>query len=105
LSDSANLIAFYDKEKLQVRLAYNWRDDFLAGVGQGQGTTTNPTHVKAYGQLDIGVTYYATENLTVYFSGLNITEETVHVYGLTERQVLQAVQGGPRYDLGIRYTL
>jgi len=105
LSDSANLIAFYDKEKLQVRLAYNWRDDFLAGVGQGQGTYTNPTHVKAYGQLDVGVTYYATENLTVYFSGLNITEETVHVYGLTERQVLQAVQGGPRYDLGIRYTL
>ena len=105
LSDSANLIAFYDKEQLQVRVAYNWRDDFLAGVGQGQGTLTNPTHVKAYGQLDVGVTYNATENLTIYFSGLNITEETVHVYGLTESQVLQAVQGGPRYDLGIRYTL
>ena len=28
LSDSANFIAFYDKEQLQVRLAYNWRDDF-----------------------------------------------------------------------------
>ncbi len=105
LSDSANLIAFYDKEQLQVRVAYNWRDDFLAGVGQGQGTLTNPTNVKAYGQLDVGVTYNATENLTIYFSGLNITEETVHVYGLTESQVLQAVQGGPRYDLGIRYTL
>ena len=93
------------RDRLQVRLAYNWRDDFLAGVGQGQGTLTNPTHVKAYGQLDVGVTYNATENLTIYFSGLNITEETVHVYGLTESQVLQAVQGGPRYDLGIRYTL
>ena len=37
LSDSANLIGIYEKEGLSVRLAYNWRDDFLAGVGQGQG--------------------------------------------------------------------
>ena len=104
LSDSANLIGYYDKNGIQVRLAYNWRDDFLAGVGQGQGTTTNPTNVEAYGQLDIGITYEATENLTVYFSGQNVTESTVHVYGLTKDQVLQAVQGGARYDLGVRYT-
>ena len=105
LSDSANLIAFYDKNDLQVRLAYNWRDDFLAGAGQGQGTNTNPTNVEAYGQLDLGITYRATEKLTVYFSGLNLTEETVHVYGLTKDQVLQAVQGGPRYDIGLRYQI
>ncbi|MDC0464247.1 TonB-dependent receptor [Pseudomonadales bacterium] len=104
LSDSANLIGYYDKNGIQVRLAYNWRDDFLAGAGQGQGTNTNPTNVEAYGQLDLGITYEASENLTVYFSGQNITNETVHVYGLTKRQVLQAVQGGPRYDIGIRYT-
>jgi len=104
LSDSANLIAFYDGEDLQIRLAYNWRDSFLAGVGQGQGTLTNPTNVEAYGQLDLGATYYYNDNLTFYFSGLNITNETNHVYGLTERQVLQAVQGGPRYDFGARYN-
>ena len=104
LSDSANLIGFYDGEALQVRLAYNWRDDFLAGTGQGQGTLTNPTYVKDYGQLDLGVTYYFNDNLSLFFSGLNITNETTHIYGLTERQVLQAVQGGSRYDFGLRYT-
>ena len=104
LSDSANLIAYYDSEDLQIRLAYNWRDDFLAGAGQGQGTFTNPTNVEAYGQWDLNVTYYYNDNLTLYFSGLNITEETRHVYGLTKRQVLQAVQGGPRYDFGLRYN-
>jgi len=104
LSDSANLIAFYDGEDLQIRLAYNWRDSFLAGVGQGQGTLTNPTNVEAYGQLDLGATYYYNDNLTFYFSGLNITNETNHVYGLSESQVLQAVQGGPRYDFGARYN-
>jgi TonB-dependent receptor len=104
LSDSANLIGFYDGEQLQVRVAYNWRDDFLAGAGQGQGTLTNPTNVEAYGQWDLGATYYYNDNLTFYFSGLNLTEETRHVYGLTKQQVLQAVQGGPRYDFGLRYN-
>ncbi len=104
LSDSANFIGFYDGEDLQVRLAYNWRDNFLAGAGQGQGTLTNPTNVEAYGQWDLGVTYYYNDNLTFYFSGLNLTEETRHIYGLTELQVLQAVQGGPRYDFGLRYN-
>ena len=104
LSDSANLIGFYDGEDLQVRLAYNWRDDFLAGAGQGQGTLTNPTNVEAYGQWDLGVTYHYSDNLTLHFSGLNLTEETRHVYGLTKQQVLQAVQGGSRYDFGLRYN-
>jgi TonB-dependent receptor len=104
LSDSANFIGFYDGENVQIRVAYNWRDAFLAGVGQGQGTLTNPTNVEAYGQWDVGVTYYWNDNLTFYFSGLNLTNETRHVYGLTERQVLQAVQLGPRYDFGLRYN-
>jgi TonB-dependent receptor len=104
LSDSANLIGFYDGEDLQVRLAYNWRDNFLAGIGQGQGTTTNPTNVEEYGQLDLSVTYYFNDNLTLYFNGLNITNETRHVYSLVERQVLQAVQTGERWDIGFRYN-
>jgi TonB-dependent receptor len=104
LSDSANFIGFYDGEKLQVRLAYNWRDDFLAGIGQAEGTRTNPQFVEAYGQLDLGVTYLFNDNATFYFSGLNLTNETTHVYSLTKRQVLQAVQTGPRFDVGFRYT-
>ena len=104
LSDSANFIGFYDGEDLQVRIAYNWRDDFIAGVGQGEGTRTNPTNVEAYGQWDLGVTYYWNDNLTFYFSGLNLTEETRHVYSLVKSQVLQAVLGGPRYDFGLRYN-
>jgi TonB-dependent receptor len=104
LSDSANLIGFYDGEKLQVRLAYNWRDDFLSGVGQEEGTRTNPTNVKEFGQWDLSVTYNYNDNLTFYFSGLNLTEETGQIYGLTESQVLQAIQGGSRYDFAFRYN-
>jgi TonB-dependent receptor len=104
LSDSANFIGFYDGEKLQVRAAYNWRDDFLSGIGQAEGTRTNPQFVEAYGQWDLSVTYHLTDNATLYFSGLNLTNETTHVYSLTKAQVLQAVQTGPRYDFGFRYN-
>ncbi len=104
LSDSANFIGFYDGEDLQVRFAYNWRDDFLAGVGQGQGTTTNPTNTESYGQLDMSITYYYNDNLTLYLNGLNITNETLHLYSLNKNQVLQAIQTGERWDIGFRYN-
>ncbi|MDB4261078.1 TonB-dependent receptor [Porticoccaceae bacterium] len=104
LSDSANLVAFYDKDGLQARLAYNWRDEFLAGVGQGAGTTSNPTNIEAYGQLDISASYDYSDNLTIFFAGLNVLEETYNVYGRDELQVLQAGQTGARYDIGVRYS-
>jgi len=104
LSDSANLVAFYDKDGLQARLAYNWRDEFLAGVGQAAGTTSNPTNIEAYGQLDISASYDYSDNLTIFFAGLNVLEETYNVYGRDELQVLQAGQTGARYDIGVRYS-
>ena len=104
LSDSANLVAFYDKDGLQARLAYNWRDAFLAGVGQGAGTYSNPTNVEAFGQLDISASYDYSDNLTIFFAGINVLEETFNVYGRDEMQVLQAGQTGARYDIGVRYS-
>ena len=104
LSDSANLVAFYDKDGLQARLAYNWRDTYLAGVGQGAGTYTNPTNVEAYGQLDISASYDYNDNLTIFFAGLNVLEETYNVYGRDKLQVLQVGQTGARYDIGVRYS-
>ena len=105
LSDSANLIGFYDKGGFQARFAYNWRDKFLAGIGQGQGSTAiNPTNVRAYGQLDISASYEVNDNLTVFMDGINVTESDFRVYGREELQVLQAGQTGARYNLGVRYT-
>ncbi|MGB2040968.1 MAG: TonB-dependent receptor [Porticoccaceae bacterium] len=105
LSDSANLIGFYDKGGFQARFAYNWRDKFLAGIGQGQGSSAiNPTNIRAYGQLDISASYEVNENLTVFLDGINVTESDFRVYGREELQVLQAGQTGARYNLGVRYT-
>jgi outer membrane receptor protein involved in Fe transport len=104
LSDSANLIAFYDKDKFEMRVAYNWRDNFLAGVGQDQGRFTNPQNVRGYSQIDISANYQYSENIRVFFAGINIGESTYRVYSRQAHQVLQMGQTGARYDFGITYN-
>ncbi|MYJ76149.1 MAG: TonB-dependent receptor [Gammaproteobacteria bacterium] len=105
LSDSANLIAFYDKDGISVRLAYNWRDDFLAGTGQNNVGAGPPTHVAAYQQVDLSASYWINDSMQVYVDMLNVTDETTHVYGRDRLQTLFAGQSGPRYNIGFRYKL
>ena len=103
LSDSANLVAFYDKDKLEARIAYNWRDGFLNGIGQEQGTNQNPTNVRSYGQIDLSANYKYSDNITIFFAGINVGESTYRVYGREIHQVLQMGQTGARYDFGMTY--
>lgn len=114
LSESANLIAFYDKDGMSLRFAYNWRDDFFGGNGQDQGAVydskgrtigANPSYTAAYGQLDMSASYEVNDNLTLFMDGLNITDSYNRGYGREEMQVLGVTQTGPRYTLGFRYSL
>jgi len=105
LSDSANLIAYYDRNDISVRIAYNWRDDFLSGTGQDNVGAGPPTHVAAYQQVDMSASYWFNENMQVYLDILNLTDETTHVYGRDRLQTLFAARSGPRYNIGFRYKL
>ena len=102
LSDSANVVAFYDKNKWQVRAAYNWRDEFLNGIGGG-GTPANPNWTEAYGQLDAIVSYEVNDNLVLSLEGINLTDETQRIHARHENMVRFATQTGPRYMFGVRY--
>ena len=103
LSDSANLIGFYENEKIQARIAYNWRDDFFNGVAGASSGTPGPVNVESYGQWDMSASYDVSENLTVFIEGINLTEETTRSFGRDSRQVIQAAQTGARYNFGVRY--
>ena len=105
LSDSANLQTFYEKDGLSVKLTYAWRDSYLIGVGQAQGSSDAPPQfAKSYAQWDMSVNYDVTENLTVFFEGINLTNATEQGYGRYEEQFLFARQYGPRYALGARFS-
>ena len=82
-----------------------WRDDYLLGVGQAGGSAEGPPQFfKAFGATDISVNYDVTDELTVFFEGINVTNETEQGYGRYEEQFLFARQFGARYALGARYT-
>lgn len=98
LSDSANVIAFWEKHGWQVRAAYNWRDDFLlsfSGFGE-------PTITEEYSQIDLNVSYEINDSMSVFFEGLNLTEETTRRHGRFEEQLIDAEQYGARYNIGLR---
>ncbi len=95
LSDSANLVGFYENEELQVRLAYNWRDDFLQSLG------SEPVFVEAYGQWDVSVSYDINETFSISVDGLNLTNETVRRHGRFKEQLLDAEQYGMRFNIGV----
>ena len=101
LSNSANLVGIYEDQKWSVRLAYNWRGEFLANVADNG--KPNPQYVEPYGQTDLSVGYNVNKNLSVSLEAINLTDSTQRTHGRSDQQVLQVTTGGPRYMLGARY--
>lgn len=102
LSDTANLVGFYDRDGLQVRVAYNWRDKFLSSTVQGDDN--NPGYTEAYSQIDFSVSYDVTDNLTVSLEGLNVTGSDSRIHGRSVHQMYSVEDLSARYSAGIRYT-
>lgn len=68
---SYNLIAYYDKGRLQARMAYAFRSDFVAVAS---AAFANEIVTLGYGQLDAFVSYDITEDISVFFEGVNLTK-------------------------------
>lgn len=101
LSDSANAVLMYENYGFTVRLAYNWRDEFLSQINVGQWR--NPIYVEEYDQIDLSIGYDVNEHLSLALEGLNLTEEDVRWHGRSEKQVWFVEDQGARYALGARY--
>lgn len=100
LSDSYNLVGFYENGPFQARLAYNWRDTFVQSLTQSNGDGV--TIVEEYAQLDASGSYDINENITIFFEGINLTEEYVHKRGRFANQLLLVEDSGRRFAFGIR---
>jgi len=100
LSDSANAVLFYDKGGIQARLAYNWRDKFLASSGGGH----NPSYVEAYGQLDGSASYEFRKGYTVFVEGINLTGSSRRGHTRHVNNVTFVSPGYARYMAGVRVS-
>ncbi|WP_165799532.1 TonB-dependent receptor [Sphingomonas oleivorans] len=70
--NSFNAVAYYDDGRFDARLAYAWRDRYLAQFSDDFGI---PRFTDTFGQLDFSASYNITDNLTAQVQGLNLTKE------------------------------
>ncbi|WP_445428252.1 TonB-dependent receptor [Alishewanella sp. HL-SH05] len=103
MSDTYNVVGFYDKDGFQARLAYNWRDKFLASTVNTLGLQ-NPIYVEAYGQWDASASYDYTENLTFFIEAINLTDESVRSHERNTLQLVNYTETGRRFAIGARYS-
>ena len=99
MSDTANLVGFYDKNGLQVRFALNWRDQFLSSASR------DPLFVEEYYQLDMNMSYEINDQLSIFLEGINLTEEHQRIHGRSTYQLREFAIGHARYNFGIRFEL
>ena len=69
---TVNLVGYYETETYSVRLAYNWRSEYM--VREAPYFYGNREH-QDYGTLDLTAKYSVTDYLDVTFEAVNITEE------------------------------
>ena len=117
--NSYNVAAFYEKGPWQIRVAYNWRSEYLLGVGANgyNGTNNNlddeaiawklPVYSDEYGQLDASVFYSFNDNikLGLEMNNLNNAEQrTIMDQNEAGRRVTSWYVNDTRYAATLRVT-
>ena len=99
--DTYNVVGWFENDMLSARLAYNFRSPRL--ISQGNAATgLQALYQDDYGQLDMNVTWYVTENIDLYVNGSNITEEFQQTYvEYSEQKAFQNIYEA-RWALGAR---
>ena len=104
--NTINFTVFYEKERWRGRLSYNFRDDFLDQIADGQG---HPYFVDAYKQFDASFGFNVNERLSLSFEGINLTDENVYYYNLlgtgSQEHFSSAVNAGRRFQFGARFRM
>jgi len=101
LSDSGNLVLFYEKDRFGIRAAWNWRDEYLAAIRSEQG---EPSTVNAYDQLDLSANFKLTDTISIFADATNLTGEKESAWQRYRNRVHWMTDNGRSVTLGIRGT-
>jgi TonB-dependent receptor len=112
--NSYNVAAFYEKGPWQIRLAYNWRSEYLLSIGPngyngGDGGIAwkLPVYSDAYGQLDGSIFYRFNDHvqLGLEMNNLNNAEQrTIMDQNGAGRRVTSWYVNDTRYAATLRLT-
>ena len=101
--NNVNIIAYYEKYGLGVRLGYTYRSDFLLGLGQGTFGNALSTLQAPIQNLDLNVSYAITKNFEINGSVNNLTRETRTDYFETRLAPASFYERPRFFTFGARY--
>ena len=99
--DSANVSFGYDKGPWDIRLAANYRGDYLDELG---GDALADRYTDDFMQIDLTARYEWNDNLTVRAEIINLNDEPESYYFGNSRRLSQYDEYGTTYGLGVLYT-
>ncbi len=99
-----NLIGWYQDDKLQVRVAYNYRSERLSTVVGLNGNSNIGIYAEPTNFVDVNATYNISDRVSVYLNGSNVTDETeIYDYKFgSSKQYAYQNQFEARYTIGVR---
>lgn len=99
--NSYNLTAFYETDVWGVRVAYNFRSEYLVRPSDRSG---NPLFVDDGGYLDAKFNYNITDNLKFYVDARNLTGQVLEIHSGPGR-MSQYDWSGREYAMGITFKM
>jgi iron complex outermembrane recepter protein len=108
LANSANFQAFWEKYGFHIHVMVNHRNEYLDHFGQAQNNSqfgTEPTFVNATTQVDMSASYDFSKHFSVYFTGTNLNDAVYSTHGRFSDQLLDVVDYGATFVLGVRGKL
>jgi iron complex outermembrane recepter protein len=108
IGNSANLVAFYQANGFQARVAVNWQAKQLANLGQEQGGGAfgaEPVYLQPFTEVDFSTSYEVDRHLSLFFEALNLTDSVYHTSGRFDNQTLNLTDYGRSFTFGVRAKL
>ncbi|MGF7151532.1 TonB-dependent receptor [Sphingomonas zeicaulis] len=99
--NNVNIIGYYEKGPLNVRLAYNWRDRFLGGLNGAAGTAV---YSDTYQDLAGSIRYNINDNVELRVEGINLLESRQRTFDLYSDALRTNVTFGRVFKFGVQVS-
>jgi iron complex outermembrane receptor protein len=95
---TVNLTGYYENDKLSARLAYTYRSKFFITFDRA-----TPLNQASLSSLDGQLSYNVTDNVTLTFDAINITNEKIEQYSGDTFRPRAIYDNGRQYYAGVRF--
>lgn len=95
--NTANLSGYFENNWLSARLSYNYRSKMLVGLDRSSAENQN-----AYNTVDASVQFTITDNASLTFDALNLTNQTLKYYAASTTQPRALYSNGSQFYAGLR---